>query len=458
MGHSERSESKGRSASLGTLGSEPEDLARDLERGSRQSPSDESTATDGSAESFSCECDEVKSPTWCSRCSTSWCSLRSWCSACDCETADAAESDEVESPTWCSRCSTSWCSLRSWCSACGCETADAAESDEADDVEASGASLIPRFLVDVLNGISQVCFVTNSVSGAIFILAILIGTPRAAIILSILGGLSATGLAACFGIDKEARKEGLLGYNGVLVGCSFSVHVENFLVGIVATIVSAGISAVVAAGLSRLMKKQLTSAFNIIALITLLGIHCVQRDHPRKHDSIFTWTSDFAFLHGLDSAKATLNGIAQMFFVSSPVSGILITLGICIASPFSALLSLLGSFIGALLGGACGANASDIQSGFFGYNGALIALWISLHFRALGFSLVTILACCGATAATAVYVGLRLAAAASNGYLHSPLTLPLCSVAFLLVASEHFIRFITMSTAVSQMREDCTDA
>lgn len=397
-------------------------------RRSRESPSAESTATEGSAESLSDSEDEVESSKRCSQCSFNCCAL---------------------GPMQCSR-------LCAWLlgTAQDADVDDDASADANGSNTGTGTSLIPRFLVDVLNGMSQVCFVTNSVSGAIFVLAVLIGMPRAAIILSVLGCASATGVAACLGLDKQAQREGLLGYNGVLVGCSFAVYIQNFLLSIPMTFGCAGISALVAAGLSKVMKPQLTLAFNVVALMAMLCLRIWSgQGHDAKH--IFTWSSDFVVLDGLDCATATLNGIAQMFFVTSPFSGLLILSGILIASPFSALTSLLGSFIGALLGAFCGASPTEIRDGWFGYNGALIALWISLHFQPLGYSLVALLAFCGSTAATAVYVGLRLVVAASNGYFPATLTLPLCFVAFFLAAFEHVVT--TSKPASSQTRDNCAD-
>ena len=68
-------------------------------------------------------------------------------------------------------------------------------TEEEDERDRGRVSLVPPFVVDMLNGISQVCFLTNSVSGAIFSVSLLLGSPRAAVILSMAGALSSTGWA-----------------------------------------------------------------------------------------------------------------------------------------------------------------------------------------------------------------------------------------------------------------------
>ncbi|CAE7366716.1 SLC14A1 [Symbiodinium microadriaticum] len=357
------------------------------------------------------------------------------------ESQGSASSGEDIKHRWCSSCP--W-----WC----CKSA----TDESG-AESASASLMPEFVVDGLSGVSQVCFVKNSASALLFLVAILLGTPRAALVLSIFGCLSSTGVAACLGLDRDARKEGMLGYNGVLVGCSFSVFIENFLLSLLLTIFCAGISAVVFVGISRILKAQLTLAFNLVSLVTLCCVHVWIEQHGGSHPGghgkgVFTWRSDFSMLAGMNLPLATLNGVAQMFFVTSVYSGVLITLGIYLASPFSALASLLGSCVGALWGVGCGGRDSEILDGFFGYNAALIALWISLRYRSQSYRLVILLVSCGASAATAVYVGLRVLAAMSGGYFPAALTVPLVSVALCFVAIEEL-----SAMAKSLQSRECTD-
>jgi len=352
----------------------------------------------------------------------------------------ASSSEDIKKSRWCSSCP--------WCCAMSTDESGA---------EAASASLVPEFVVDGLSGVSQVCFVKNSGSALLFLVAILLGTPRAALVLSIFGCLSSTGVAACLGLDREARKEGMLGYNGVLVGCSFSVFIENFLLSLLLTIFCAGISAVVFVGISRMLKPQLTLAFNLVSLVTICCVHVWIEQHGGSHQQghgkdDFTWRSDFSILAGMNLPLATLNGVAQMFFVTSVYSGVLITLGVYLASPFAALASLLGACIGALWGVGCGGRASEIQDGFFGYNAALIALWISLRYRSQSYRLVILLASCGASAATAVYVGLRVVVTMSGGYFPAPLTVPLVSVALCFVAIEEL-----SARAKSLQSRDCTD-
>ena len=49
---------------------------------------------------------------------------------------------------------------------------------------------------------------TNSVSGALILLAMLLGAPRGASVLGALGALCATGISWLLSLDREAREEG----------------------------------------------------------------------------------------------------------------------------------------------------------------------------------------------------------------------------------------------------------
>ena len=77
-------------------------------------------------------------------------------------------------------------------------------------------------------------------------------------------------------------------------------------------------------------------------------------------------------LHAL--ADAGLRGVGQVLFQDSPVSGLLFLAGLAVVSPLYALAALLGSLIGSVFAGLLRADRSLLQTGMFGFNGALTAL------------------------------------------------------------------------------------
>ncbi len=72
-----------------------------------------------------------------------------------------------------------------------------------------------------------------------------------------------------------------------------------------------------------------------------------------------------------------LNGISEVPLVSAPLTGLLILIGTLIASRKAALMMVLGSLIGGLMGWVLGVSLSTITLGLLGFNSVLtaMALW-----------------------------------------------------------------------------------
>ena len=298
-----------------------------------------------------------------------------------------------------------------------------------------GRSPLTIFCLEVLHGVSQVCFFTSPLAGAAFLVAVLVGKPRAAILLGLLGVLSATGFSCCLGLDVDARREGLLGYNAMLVGCAFAFAVTDFWWAALVTVPAAAMSAFVAAGLLKVLRPQLTLAFNLAALTTLALLH-LKDDTYDAGATIHgvTWISVFPQLSGLECLTAILNGVAQIFFVASPISGLIILVGIGLAGPSIAFNTLLGSLVATLGAAKCGADLPRLKQGIWGYNAALTALWICFYFKKLGCFPVLFLVFCGAAAGTAVFAALDVVVGLTNGFAPSCFTMPFNTVALSFVA------------------------
>lgn len=311
------------------------------------------------------------------------------------------------------------------------------------------------FLVDVLNGVSQVCLFTSPVAGVVFLAAVLVGLPRTATILCLTGGLSATCCSRCFSLDSAARKDGTLGYNGVLVGCALATFMEEFWWSIPGTIVAAGISSLVVAGLLKIIKQQFTLAFNFMVLSTLVlkSLTSIPGDSRSRLFEI-TWTSVLPEFTAIEFMEAVLNGVSQIYFVSSPFSGILILVGICIAHPFSSFSTLLGSLLSTLVAARCGADRPRLENGIWAYNACLISLWMSFYFRPLGYLPVFFLVCFGAVATTAAYAAMDGIVAVTHGVAPSCFTLPFNTVGLLSVALQKTILYIHFRTTKVPSVED----
>ncbi len=85
---------------------------------------------------------------------------------------------------------------------------------------------VPPLLEATLRGVSQVVIVNNPTSGLVIMLAILIDNPWMAII-AFATTMFSTWVAGNFFVDTAYVKNGLAGYNAMLVACAFSVFLGN---------------------------------------------------------------------------------------------------------------------------------------------------------------------------------------------------------------------------------------
>uniref|UniRef100_A0A3Q3ME09 Urea transporter n=1 Tax=Mastacembelus armatus TaxID=205130 RepID=A0A3Q3ME09_9TELE len=70
--------------------------------------------------------------------------------------------------------------------------------------------------------------------------------------------------------------------------------------------------------------------------------------------------------------------VAQVMFVNNPLSGLLITAGLLLQSPWWALNGLLGTLVSTISAILLGQNRSDLLPGLCGYNGTLVGMLMAV--------------------------------------------------------------------------------
>lgn len=69
-----------------------------------------------------------------------------------------------------------------------------------------------------------------------------------------------------------------------------------------------------------------------------------------------------------------MNGVAQVFFQTGALTGVLFLLGLLISSRRAAIAALLASAIGFAVGWWMGAAEPELHVGFYGFNSVLVAV------------------------------------------------------------------------------------
>lgn len=135
----------------------------------------------------------------------------------------------------------------------------------------------------------------------------------------------------------------------------------------------------------------------------------------------------------LRPAATVLRGIAQIFFLAHPGTGVLILAGVALASPGAALLMALGSAGQATIAWLTGAR-TEVHDGRQGYNGALVGAVSVLY---VGFTpLAVLLTLGGALLCTVLH---RLVTALFASRPLARFGLPVSTAPFCLTATTYFL-------------------
>jgi urea transporter len=238
----------------------------------------------------------------------------------------------------------------------------------------------------LLRGMGQIMFQKNEVTGALFLLGILVASLPMFVAASL--GLAASTAAACMlKYNKKEIDDGLYGFNGALTGIALLFFFKEGAALIASIVAFSALSSVV---MNAMLKAKIPpytfpfviSAWIAIALISLTGAIIPQSSFPIQAIK-------------LDLISGVTLGFSQVMFQANIVTALLFALGIFVSSKRAALFALLGSMIGFGFAAAISMPLGQTNHGIFCYNGVLCGI---------AFSGVNRHAMMGAVAASALSV------------------------------------------------------
>jgi urea transporter len=233
------------------------------------------------------------------------------------------------------------------------------------------------FLRVVLRGIGQVMFQDHAGTGLLFLIGIAVMSPLMAVG-SIIGAIIGPVVASFARFDQEEIDAGIHGFNPVLVGCGLMA----FLQPVVLTWVLVVVGCVAATFVTYWMRKYLkfptyTAPFVVTTWLLIMIAHAIAGKAIDVVSAAAVETP-IALFQGL-----ILKGVSQVFFMGNPVAGILMLAGIALSNWRHAVIALLGSVVGTLLGVYHNNPDSLISIGVYGYNASLAAMAIYLWRKSL---------------------------------------------------------------------------
>lgn len=248
-----------------------------------------------------------------------------------------------------------------------------------------------RFLDTNLRGAGQVIFQNNPLTGLLFLIAIfwgafVAGQPSIAVG-AVIALLVATGTAMLLDVDEASLRQGLFGFNGVLVGAALPTFLSPSPAMWLILVIGAAVSTIVMQAVSNVMKTWGTPALTFPFVLTTWFL--VLGAYSFGHLPIATMGPP-ALPHVVDAATSGLDplalletwlkGPAQVFLINNWVSGVLVVLGLLVSSRWAALFALAGSAVALIVSLALGASLVAIQSGLYGFSPVLTAIGLGCVF------------------------------------------------------------------------------
>jgi len=285
-------------------------------------------------------------------------------------------------------------------------------------------------------------FQNNPLTGLLFLVGIFVNSAK-------LGGAGLLGLAAStlaaylLGADRALIRNGLFGFNGILVGIGLAFFLEWDPLLAVYIVLGGAVSTIVMMALANFFAPwdvpALTAPFVLTAWLLLFAVYQFAHIRPSlliapvpldPQALVQTELRELptgvgpAGLTAANLAHGFFRGVGEVMFQDNLITGAIFLLAILVNSRISAAFAALGSAIGLLTALALGGDGSLIYHGLYGFNPVLSAialggLFFVFTWRLAVYALVAAVFTAIAFAAIAVFL--------------SPIGMPALTAPFVLV-------------------------
>jgi urea transporter len=257
-----------------------------------------------------------------------------------------------------------------------------------------------NFILQALRGTSQVFFMENAATGVLFFVAMAVASYVSGVwattIGAALGIVVATATARLMGCDEPSISSGLYGFNGVLVGAALPTFLAATPQLWAYVIIGAAASTVVTAAFSATLTGKWgipgsTGPFVLTGWLMVAGAYSfgglkVTGDAPKLATD---------FVQGLAPLPAPIElveivfrNIGQVYLLDSWISGVIILIGIFIASIPAGIAAVVGSLVALAVSLAMGANPAVVAQGLYGFSPVLTAMAVGVIFLTPGLRVV----------------------------------------------------------------------
>lgn len=247
-----------------------------------------------------------------------------------------------------------------------------------------------EFLREMLRGTAQVMFQNSAWTGFFFMAGIFWGAWLEGMPLVGWGALLGVGVSTLTGyllkFPSLDGRQGLWGFNGVLVGCAFPTFLGNTPAMWLALILCAALTTWVRTGFNNVMAPWKVNSFTFpfvfctwLFLLAARATHGIPPTHMAAPElpATFSSAADLGLWH---LAAYWLRGIGQVFLIDSWVTGALFLIGLGCCNLWAALWAGIGSALSLLVAVVLHASGYDVINGLYGYSAVLTAIALATVF------------------------------------------------------------------------------
>ncbi|MCE4995134.1 urea transporter [Staphylococcus xylosus] len=236
----------------------------------------------------------------------------------------------------------------------------------------------------ILKNIAQVLLLDNAWTGLFILLGLFVGNWKVGI-MALAASIIALLLAKRTNYSQEEINTGLAGFNPVLTAIALTLFLVpewySILIAFIAIVITMPIGSAFREFFKPFGVPMLTMPYVFVSWIILLmsfQFKFVNADVNILPDTV----QEIQFSgHSIHFINAFLSGFSEIFLLKSIVAGLLILIGIFIASRKAGLFAIVANLIGFTAVLVLGANHDQINDGLFGYNVILTVLALGVAFR-----------------------------------------------------------------------------
>ncbi|MGW7887169.1 urea transporter [Staphylococcus xylosus] len=236
----------------------------------------------------------------------------------------------------------------------------------------------------ILKNIAQVLLLDNAWTGLFILLGLFVGNWKVGL-MALAASIIALLLAKRTNYSKEEINTGLAGFNPVLTAIALTLFLVpewySILIAFIAIVITMPIGSAFREFFKPFGVPMLTMPYVFVSWVILLmsfQFKFVNADVNILPDTV----QEIQFSgHSIHFINAFLSGFSEIFLLKSIMAGLLILIGIFIASRKAGLFAIVANLIGFTAVLALGANHDQINDGLFGYNVILTVLALGVAFR-----------------------------------------------------------------------------